>query len=168
MVAVVVLAALGAGAVVYVERATRPTVALADAADAPVTTTRPTTSTTRPPGGGEDEPGGGEGVYGQTEIGWSAAGVDYRAVLDTSGPRGTAVVTFEHPTTAESVSIREKLTFGATIQGKAYVGSDPVDADTGQAEPAYRPDTFRVVQNLNGKWVVDAVCDVSGCFPVSR
>ncbi|HVH21802.1 MAG TPA: hypothetical protein VNA11_05020 [Pseudonocardia sp.] len=110
-----------------------------------------------------------DGPTGQVVVTWTLSGVDYRATLTTTGSTGNAVVTYVDPTPpGQQRTVRQDLTLASSGGQRAYVGSSPVDADTGVPSDYYAPDVFMLATNDEGSVYIDQVCDTSGlCAPAT-
>ena len=92
----------------------------------------------------------------------------YRATLTTAGPTGNAVVTYADPDTGELRTVRQDVRLAGDGGQLAYVGSNPVDADTGTPTDNYSPDIFLLTTNDEGKVSINQVCDTTGiCSPAT-
>jgi hypothetical protein len=110
-----------------------------------------------------------DGPTGQVVVTWTLSGVEYRATLTTTGSIGNAVVTYVDPTPpGQQRTVRQDLTLASSGGQRAYVGSSPVDVDTGLPSDFYAPDVFMLATNDEGNVYINEVCDTTGiCAPAT-
>ena len=110
-----------------------------------------------------------DGPSGQVVVNWNLLGVDYRATLTTTGSTGSAEVTYTDPAPGGALrTMRQDLTLASSDGRSAYVGSNPVDVDTGAPTADYAPDIFLLETTSQGTVYVVEVCDTTGtCAPAT-
>ena len=160
------LISLAAGASPFGPRADDPRADAPPTADAPTFPLPPTVDPTDPLDPDDIAPSGGP--TGQVVVSWSIESTAYQATLTTAGPTGTAVVTYTDPDDGVQRTVRQDVRLAGDGGQLAYVGSNPVDADTGAPSTDYAPDIFLLTTNDEGKVSINQVCDTTGiCSPAT-
>lgn len=95
---------------------------------------------------------------GHAHVTWIFGNEQYAACLQTEGARGVATVTMP----SRGYTISEDLTLFRDASGTYWVGSNPRHLDTGIPDPSYAPDTFAMVQNVDGTFSLTLTCDAQG------
>jgi hypothetical protein len=157
------LISLAAGAAPFGPRADDPQASAPATPDSPILPLPPTTD---PLGPDDIAPSGGP--TGQVVVSWAVESTDYRATLTTAGPTGNAVVAYTDPDSGALRTVRQDVRLAGDGGQLAYVGSNPVDADTGTPADNYSPDIFLLTTNDEGKVSINQVCDTTGiCSPAT-
>ncbi len=117
-------------------------------------------------------PGTGDpssGPTGEVQVSWDLAGVTYLATVTTSGATGTATVAYTATGQPNEIyRIRQDLALSNSGGKWAYVGSNPVDADSAAPAANYAPDIFVLETNDAGEVSITEVCDTTGtCSPAT-
>jgi hypothetical protein len=100
------------------------------------------------------------GIQDEAQIEWAVNDVDYVARIRLDGETGYITVAYYSPTTGELMTIYEDLTLYYYEGDWFYVGSDPMDANTGLLTDGYAADVFKLEQVSDSTWIIDAICDV--------
>jgi hypothetical protein len=93
-------------------------------------------------------------VFGDAQVDWAVNGIAHTATIHTEGGAGTAEVT-----NAMGTWVTETLTLFFDDQGWYYLGSSPIDMNTGATAADYAVDAFRLQQQADGTFAFFAVCD---------
>lgn len=157
------LVSLAAGSLPTGSRADAPVSSDAPIPPGPLDPTDPGGTTADPDPGGQSS-----GPSGQVTVSWTLSDVQYRAELTTSGATGNAVVTYTDPQEGQVRTVRQDVQLASAQGQRAYVGSDPIDVDTGGPAAYYAPDVFVLSTNADGTVYISQVCDTSGtCVPAT-